>query len=252
MIGNKKISKGQLDLSGCLRNTTDTFNGVLTVNGDVKIRPDDKLILSDYSWINHQSVAPTNVTVANSLVYVSQSAEHYFLDDNGDLADVTANSVTANGILLTGDQDLSSFRLISDSYTKAEVDTLNALKANLNGNTLEIFKSANGVAGDDVVNKGQLDTKQDALTLDDSFYFDTEGVLRPNLSTYRQSINYVSGTQVFTLSFEPTFFTGIFINGQYLDESDYIYTSPNQLEILGTLESGDRIKIIYEKFVNQP
>ena len=152
----------------------------------------------------------------------------------------------------TGDQDLSSFRLISDSYTKAEVDTLNALKANLNGNTLEIFKSANGVVGDDVVNKGQLDTKQDTLTLDDSFYFDTEGVLRPNLSTYRQSINYVSGTQVFTLSFEPTFFTGIFINGQYLDESDYIYTSPNQLEILGTLESGDRIKIIYEKFVNQP
>lgn len=89
-------------------------------------------------------------------------------------------------------------------------------------------------------------------SIGEEFYIDENELLRSNVSTYRQSINFTSGTQVFTLDFEPTFFIGIFVNGQYLDESDYIYTSPNQLEILATLESGDKIKFIYEKFVNQP
>jgi hypothetical protein len=96
-----------------------------------------------------------------------------------------------------------------------------------------------------------LDNKLSAI-LGDSFYKDEEGVLRSNISAYKQFINYTSGTQVFTLDFEPTFFIGIFINGQYLDESDYIYTAPNELEILGTLESGDKIKILYEHFVIEP
>tara|TARA_R110000744_G_scaffold229881_1_gene347984 strand:- start:764 stop:1450 length:687 start_codon:yes stop_codon:yes gene_type:complete len=96
-----------------------------------------------------------------------------------------------------------------------------------------------------------LNNKVGVGSLGDSFYTE-EGILYSNISTYRQLINYTSGTQVFTLDFEPTFFIGIFVNGQYLDEVDYIYTSPNQLEILGTMESGDRIKFIYEHFINEP
>lgn len=87
--------------------------------------------------------------------------------------------------------------------------------------------------------------------LGDSFYFD-QTILRLNTSTYRQTIDYTSGGQIFTLDFEPTFFVSIFINGVYLDEDEYIYTSPNQLEILGELENGDTIKVIYEHFVNPP
>ena len=89
-------------------------------------------------------------------------------------------------------------------------------------------------------------------SIGEEFYIDANELLRSNVSTFRQTINFTSGTQVFTLDFEPTFFIGIFVRGQYLDESDYIYTSPNQLEILGTLENGDSIRVIYEKFVNQP
>lgn len=96
-----------------------------------------------------------------------------------------------------------------------------------------------------------LDNKVGVGSLGDSFYVE-EGILYSNLSTYRQLVNYTSGSQTFTLDFEPTFFIGIFVNGQYLDETDYIYTTPNQLEILGTLENGDRIKFIYEHFINQP
>ena len=95
-------------LNNHLQNTTDTFTGVLTVNGDVKIRPDDKLKLSDYSFIRLQSATSANVTVANSLVYVSQSAEHYFLDDNGDLADITADTVTASEFITDGDIDVTA------------------------------------------------------------------------------------------------------------------------------------------------
>ena len=94
-------------------------------------------------------------------------------------------------------------------------------------------------------------TKELFLT-GDEFYIDNSGLLRSNISTYRQMINYSSGTQVFTLDFEPTFFLGIFVNGQYVDEADYIYTTPNQLEVLGTLESGDRVKFVYKHFINIP
>lgn len=86
----------------------------------------------------------------------------------------------------------------------------------------------------------------------DEFYLDLNGLLRLNVSTYRQSIDYTSGTQTFTLDFEPTFFIGIFVNGKYLHTSEYTYTSPDQLEILGVLENGDIIEIVYEHFVNPP
>jgi hypothetical protein len=102
-----------------------------------------------------------------------------------------------------------------------------------------------------------IDGLQEALnskistSLGDEFY-ELDGVLYLNVSTYRQTINYTSGSQIFTLDFEPTFFIGIFINGVYLDDDDYIYTSPNQLEILGQMENGDVVRIIYEHFNVEP
>ena len=98
-----------------------------------------------------------------------------------------------------------------------------------------------------------IDGLEDALSdrlsavLSDEFYSE-EGVLYSNISTYRQTINYTDGTQIFTLEFEPTFFIGIFVNGIRLDESEYIYTTPNTLEILGELEDEDTIIVIYEHF----
>jgi len=128
------------------------------------------------------------------------------------------------------------------------IDTLYARKV---GDANQIFEVKDGVNANDSINKSQLDLKQDEITLDDSFYFDNE-ILRPNLSTFKQTIEYTSGTQIFTLTFEPTFFVAIFINGIYLDETEYVYTSPDTLEILGTMNSGDTVKVIYDHFLNSP
>jgi len=129
--------------------------------------------------------------------------------------------------------------------------TLNG-KASLNGDANENFKATGGTEQDDVVVFGQLESVATYLKTGDSFYVDNDGKLWANISIYRQSIDYVSGSQTFTLDFEPTFFIGIFINGVYLDEDEYIYTSPNELEILGTMENGDSIRVIYEHFVQSP
>ena len=64
-------------------------------SGDVKINIDNKLFLSDYGYIRTQSEVFGEVKQANSLVYVSQGSNHYFLNDNGDLADTSAYNVTA-------------------------------------------------------------------------------------------------------------------------------------------------------------
>lgn len=89
-------------------------------------------------------------------------------------------------------------------------------------------------------------------TVGDEFFVDDDGIIRSNLSGYRQNIYYTGGSQVFVFDFEPTFISGIFINGIYIDENDYIYTSPNQLEILGLMEIGDKLKIMYEHFIIEP
>ena len=90
----------------------------------------------------------------------------------------------------------------------------------------------------------------------EEFYIDANSLLRLNTSTYKQPmINYTGGSKVFTLDFEPTQILGVYVGTatlSYLDESNYVYTSPNQLEITSTLTSGDKIKIIYDKFVIQP
>ena len=94
--------------------------------------------LSDCSFIKLQFVTSTNVPVANSVAYASQSAEHYFLDDNGDLANVTANSVTATSHVTTGGSSTQAVRgdgslsvgykvytaLLSQTSTNAPVATV--------------------------------------------------------------------------------------------------------------------------------
>jgi hypothetical protein len=131
-------------------------------------------------------------------------------------------------------------------------------KANINGNINESFNVLDGVLPDEAVNVRQLEASTLLEGIDpNSFYIDTK-TLFANISIYRQTINYTSGSQTFDLDFFPTFFIGIFVNGVYLDETDYIFTPtispgvPNTLEILGTLESGDLIRVVYQKFVQTP
>jgi hypothetical protein len=131
-------------------------------------------------------------------------------------------------------------------------------KANVNGDINEPFNVLGAVAPSEAVNLEQLEANTLLEGIDpNSFYIDTK-TLFANISIYRQTINYTSGSQTFDLDFFPTFFIGIFVNGVYLDETDYIFipTStqgvPDTLEILGTLEQGDLIRVVYQKFVQTP
>lgn len=86
---------------------------------------------------------------------------------------------------------------------------------------------------------------------DTSLFIDASGILKANVSIYEESFIY-SGASTFTLSFEPTNFLGIFVNGVRLQSTDYIYTSPGSLEVTKTLETDDKITVQYERFINQP
>lgn len=96
-------------------------------------------------------------------------------------------------------------------------------------------------------------SKQDKLTLNDSLYFDEEGNLSSNITTFTDTIIHQSSdTNVKALSFRPTEILNVIINNQWVDPLDYIYTAPATLEILGDLDEGDKITIKYNKFVIEP
>jgi len=132
-----------------------------------------------------------------------------------------------------------------------QIDT----KADKNGNILETFNVANAVSGNNAVNKLQLDNTllnvTENLQVSDEFYIE-DGKLYFNISTFKEPvIVFNGGSQVINLIFEPTYIHPLFVNGKKLEDdgTGYIFTPPKQLEILGTLEIGDKISITYDKFV---
>lgn len=96
-----------------------------------------------------------------------------------------------------------------------------------------------------------LETKQDVLSLGDEFYIDLNDIFRLNISTYRQVEIATQNNQAFTLDFEPTFIISVIKEGIYLLQNQYIYTTPNQLQVLANV-IGETIEITYEKFINEP
>ena len=89
------------------------------------------------------------------------------------------------------------------------------------------------------------------LTNGDEFYIDLNDILRLNVSTYRQVEIATQNNQTFTLDFEPTFIISVIKDGIYLLQNQYIYTTPNQLQVLENV-IGETIEITYEKFINEP
>lgn len=93
------------------------------------------------------------------------------------------------------------------------------------------------------------------VNLGEEFYYDLNGVLRPNISTYRQvELNNTSPIPIITLAFEPTFIQSVNVNGVILTQNQYIYTAPNQLDLSDYIPSITpmTIEITYEHFINQP
>jgi hypothetical protein len=132
-----------------------------------------------------------------------------------------------------------------------------ASKADLAGDATQTFKVNDGVDAKDAVNKSQLDAAVGgaSILIGESFYYDENNVLRPNVSTFTQTFIYVGGPQIVTFDFNPIFLWYLKVNLIELDdELDYTYNLANPLEItiLGTLQINDKVKLVYDHFINEP
>jgi len=80
---------------------TQTIGGVKTFSDDIKLTSNKRLVLSTggYSSIEFDTVGSVNWD-ANNIIYVSQGTKHFFLDDNGELAEVVADTFTGNSFRL--------------------------------------------------------------------------------------------------------------------------------------------------------
>lgn len=93
------------------------------------------------------------------------------------------------------------------------------------------------------------------ITIGDEFYYDLNGVLRPNISTYKQvELNNTSPIPIITLDFEPTFIQSVNVNGVILTQNQYIYTAPDQLDLSDYVPAITpmTIEIIYDHFIIIP
>lgn len=121
----------------------------------------------------------------------------------------------------------------------------NAVGLNNVDNTSDVNKPIS------IATQDALDAKADILLIEDEFYYDSNGIFRPNISTYRQVEIATLINQTFTLDFEPTFIISVIKDGINLLQSQYIYTAPYQLQIL-TNSVGQTIEVVYDKFIILP
>lgn len=147
----------------------------------------------------------------------------------------------------TGDETITSIQ------TKRPLKTIEGQSLEGVGN-IDLSKSDVGLANVDNtsdLNKPISIATRNLLTNGDEFYIDLNDIFRLNVSTYRQVEIATQNNQTFTLDFEPTFIISVIKDGIYLLQNQYIYTTPNQLQVLENV-IGETIEITYEKFINEP
>ena len=121
-------------------------------------------------------------------------------------------------------------------------------------NDSEVVKSIKDAAGNELKDaNGNAVLPENAIKgiSDASLYLDpVTKELRANISSYAQDLTK-TGSQVFTLDFEPTYF--ISVHGKTpLFPGQYIFTPPNTFEVIPLMEEGEKVRVVYEHFINQP
>lgn len=118
-----------------------------------------------------------------------------------------------------------------------------------NSATRILVWSANG-------NQSYMNKDQIEYTVDGSLYIDPiTRVISSNMSIYSEHFTWnTADPQIWELSFEPTQILGIWVNGIKLmvESVQWAFLPPDEIEILETLDDGDRIEIMYYHFINTP
>lgn len=146
--------------------------------------------------------------------------------------------------LLSGKLDLGNYVGTAETL-KTDIDS----KANKNGDNTEIFKAADGVVDDDVVNKRQLNIGlQSAKTqISQDFYYDENDLLQSNeiLLPYR-FLSPDDTTQDIIVPFEIAQVLSIHVGNTHLDDAEYELILPSTINFRGNLEKGDFVEILYK------
>ena len=146
------------------------------------------------------------------------------------------------------------FRNTETTWINFSSHSVNAsLYARTFGDETQSFKVADAVNDEDAVSFRQLKEQSNAIEVSDSFYLDSDNVLRVNLPEFKEYFQYediVNNTV--TTSFEIVEIKDIVVRGQELNPINYILTSEKVIELTGTFQVDDWIKVSYTHFVIKP
>ena len=172
------------------------------------------------------------------------------------LAQVLANGSNTNSVSLKSNDNLTEF-LVANNNIDAYVDngsdvseinitpttisisttgaSIDLSAASVTKNSAEILTSAN-------ITQTITNGVTDKAPSEDAVY---DALAAFNISNLiRQEFSYTSGAQTFTLTETVSGTYAVFVNGQELNQSQYTSTGTT-LTILDTLDSGDKVNIIY-------
>lgn len=230
----------------------------LELPNSVKILSDEPL---DAKYLNGK-VAFASLTEANTLIpigirspyltIVVQGVEYWWKDgawvvksDNTTINNHISN--TSNPHNVTKAQ-VGLPNVDNTSDANKPISTVQQTALNAKEPTIPLGTTGQYLRGD----KTWQSTASFTTLVEDEFYYDLNGVLRPNISTYRQvELNNTSPIPIITLDFEPTFIQSVNVNGVILTQNQYIYTAPNQLDLSDYVPSITpmTIEIIYDHFI---
>lgn len=133
-----KIEATTTSLSNYLLNTTDTFTGTLTVDGDIQFTADDKLqFSSEYAYI-YEDNANGRSFGANEIIFASESdgvGFHFIEGETSEYQDVTAGAFITDGgastqvVLGDGTLALLTSLSVGDADTLDSLDSLQFLRS---------------------------------------------------------------------------------------------------------------------------
>lgn len=173
--------------------------------------------------------------------------EYWFEDDTADVNLVLRDIDISGKVDKVAGERLVNATEITKLSNQSGVNTGDETTA-----SIQAKRPLKTIEGQSIEGSGNIDIQ---ITIGDEFYYDLNGVLRPNITTYRQvELNNTMPIPIITLDFEPTFIQSVNVNGVILTQNQYIYTAPNQLDLSNyvPLLNPMTIEITYEHFINEP
>ena len=169
----------------------------------------------------------------------------------GNTNSIAAETTARNESLLLKVDKVEGEGLSPEQFTLPEKEKLAGISAGATPDQdLSSFATSIEVAA--AVENIDLSSKQDLLSLDDSYIIDEDGLFRPNTNFVEEDFTYDGSTKIFTLLFTPYNIVNVFVRGIRIKRVDWLLEdSSNLLELFYDLAIDDEIIVQY-KYVITP